>query len=282
MLLCSCSPGVYHHDFITLIGSGYMSKLLYRLERINKGSSAPIGFGAASHVDKTPAMALIGRLAQNYKQGANRLAKLGADAALLSGVAPGDELSEITRVLKNIPWGVLIQDMDGDKASELVKQGCDFFVLGSGEITIEAIKDQNPGYILSIPPNPDDKFLRVIEDLPVDAGFMSIGSIEPPITLQHLIALGSVRTMFDKYLIAEVPAEVSSNELEGLRDIGLDALVVDAGRSTERVLKTIRERLLDLPRQRKQRADRMNPVLPRHVSISSHDIDDDIDDDIDE
>lgn len=245
-----------------------MSKLLSRLEKINRGSQAPMGFGVAVRTEKTPAMALIGLLAQNYKQGANRLVRLKADGVLLEGAGLDGKLLEIAGALDTVPWGVKVEEMDGDKARGLVEKGCDFFVVSPERVTVEAVKDERAAYLLSLPSDVDDRFLRAIEDLPVDAVFMSIASTESPLTLQHLINIGSIRTMFDKYLILGVPATISAKEMEGLRDMGVDALVVDAGRSSEKVLGAIKENLLSLPRQRKLRSDRISPVLP-HMADSS-------------
>ena len=256
-----------------------MSKLLSRLEKINRGSPAPMGFGAVARTEKTPAMALIGLLAQNYNQGANRLVRLKADGALLEGAGLDGKLPEIAAALDTVPWGIKVEEMDGDKARGLVETGCDFFLVSPERVTVEAVKDERAAYLLSLPPDADDRFLRAIEDLPVDAVFMSIASTESSLTLQHLINIGSVRTMFDKYLMVGVPATISSKDLEGLRDMGVDALVVDAGRSSEKVLGAIKENLLSLPRQRKPRSERASPVLPRIVGASalSSDEEDDYD-----
>ena len=240
-----------------------MSKLLSKLEKINRGSPARLGFGTSSRTERTPSMALIGRLSQNYTQGANRLAKVEADGALLDGESLDSRLSDVAGALGNIPWGIRADGLDGEGSQGLLEKGCDFFVVSPEKVTVEAMKDDRAAYLLVLPPDADERFLRAIEDLPVDAVFMSLGSLESSLTLQHLITICSVRVLFDKYLAIEVPAALSSKEVEGLRDVGVDALVVDAARSSEKVLGNLKKALLSVPRQRRSRSERVSPVLPR-------------------
>ena len=110
-----------------------------------------------------------------------------------------------------------------------------------------------------------DGFLRALEDLPVTAAFTSL-AVDGPLTLQRLIDVGSLRTMFDKYLLVQVNPGLSARELEGLRDMGVDALVVDVAAASEDSLKALKESLLKLPRQRKPRSEKTSAVLPSGLS----------------
>ena len=246
-----------------------MSKLLSKFVKISRGSPAPMGFGHASRPQKTPAMAFIGLLSQNYKRGATRLNRIEADGALLRGVNPDQVLTDITGVLGEVPWGLEAEETNGDSVDTLVEKGCDFFLVSPDKVTVEAVKDDRAAFLLTLPPNADDSFLRTIEDLPISAVFMSIGHASSPLNLQHLIDIGSVRTMFDKYLLVEVPNTVSAKELEGLRDMGVDAVVVDAGQSSEKVLKGIKQDLLDMPRQPKPKLERTTPMLAVGLGASA-------------
>ncbi len=259
-----------------------MSKLISKFVRISRGSPAPMGFGHAARPPKTPAMAFIGLLSQNYKRGATRLTRLEADGALLQGVNPDRELSDIAEALGEVPWGLKAGEMDGDSVENLVERGCDFFLVSPDKVTIEAVKDDRAAFLLDLPPGVDDSFLRAIEDLPISAVFMSLGPVGSPLNLQHLINIGSVRTMFDKYLLVEVPNTVSAKELEGLRDMGVDAVVVDAGQSSEKVLRGIKQNLLDMPRQPKPRLERTTPMLAAGLRASADHADEENEEDEEE
>ena len=238
-----------------------MSKLVSRIEKISRGSPAPIGFGAASRAARTPAIALVGILSRNILEDAERLASLDADGALIDGEASDEDLAALTEALGSTPWGVKTADLDDKTADGLVQKGCDFFLIDAANASVESAKDDRADLILSIPADASDGFLRALEDLPIGATFISLNA-NGPLTLQSLIDVASMRTMFDKYLLVQAPSDLSAKELEALRDVGVDAVVVDVGSASEESLKTMKQRLLELPRQRKPRSERASAVIP--------------------
>ena len=242
-----------------------MSKLVSRIEKISRGSPAPIGFGASARADRTPAMALIGVISGNSTEDAKCLADLDADGALIADANSTEEFSSLAEALGSTPWGAKVDDLNGETADGLILQGCDFFLVDADSVTVEAAKDERAAFILSLPDGASDGFLRAIEDLPVTAAFTSLAA-DGPLTLQRLIDVGSLRTMFDKYLIVQVSPGLSDKELEGLRDMGVDALVVDVATASEDSLKAMKESLLKLPRQRKPRSEKAGAVLPSGLS----------------
>lgn len=242
-----------------------MSKLVSRIEKISRGSPAPIGFGASSRAAQTPAMALICVLSGNSPEDAKCLADLDADGALITDANSTEELSSLTEALGSTAWGAKVGDLNGETADGLIQQGCDFFLVDADSVTVEAAKDDRAAFILSLPEGANDGFLRALEDLPITAAFTSLAS-DGPLTLQRLIDVGSLRTMFDKYLLVQVNPALSARELEGLRDMGVDALVVDVAAASEDSLKALKEGLLKLPRQRKPRSEKTSAVLPSGLS----------------
>ena len=156
-----------------------MSKLVSRIEKISRGSPAPMGFGAATRAAQTPAMALIGILSQNSLEEAKSLASLDADGALLTGIDSGEEIASIAEALGSTPWGVRADALDGETADGLVQKGCDFFLVNPESVTVEAAKDDRAAFILSIPIGANDGFLRTLEDLPISAAFTSLADNGP-------------------------------------------------------------------------------------------------------
>ena len=250
-----------------------MSKLVSRIETISRGSPAPMGFGAVSRATQSPAMALIGIISKDAVDSARNLAELDADGAVLVGVDWGEDLTASAEALGAVPWGIKTDRLDEQAVSGFVDKGCDFFLASPDQVTVEAAKDDRAAFILSLPANASDGYLRALEDLPISATFTSL-TAEGPLTLKNLIDLGAVRTMFDQYLLVEVSADLSSKELEGLRDMGVDAVVVDAENSSADSLRDLQKRLMDLPRQRKARSEKASAVLPSGLSGSNaHDDD---------
>ena len=130
---------------------------------------------------------------------------------------------------------------------------------------VGALSDEEPAYLLSLPLDSEDRVLRAIEDLPVDGVVLSIDSLGGPLDLSQLMALSAVRCMFNKYLLVELPGVVGAGELRGLRDIGVDAVILDVGSVGEEALAGLQAELLNLPRQRKPRSSKSDAMLPRNT-----------------
>ena len=264
-----------------------MSRLLDRLERVNRGATNSMGFGNVARAEKVPPMVLLGTLSDPGKsaQGASILAQIGADGALIEGMSVEEIKEKLIKPLDKVPWGIGVQELVGEQTSHYREQGCDFVAFGPERTLLGALEDEDPAYILYIQPDMDERTLRAIEDLPVDAVLMSMKSVEPPLTLQHLITIASVRNEFSKYLLLEVTGVLTPRELEGLRDIGVDGLVVDATAHSAEELEGLRDSLLALSRrQRDKSRGSLNAVLPRSAyalpGTHSHEEDDDDEEEI--
>ena len=244
-----------------------MSKLLDRLERVNRGPTASLGFGAAARVQKVRPMALIGTLSDSSKaaEGASNLAKIGADGALIDGLGPEEIQKQLAQALDNVPWGVRVPALDSEQVSHHKEQGCDFLAFEPERASLGALGDEDTAYILSIQPDTDDRLLRAIEALPVDAVLLPFKSVNPPLTIEHLLAISSVRRAFSKYLLLELPGTPTSKEMEALRDIGVNGLIVDTTAISAEKLQGLHEGLLALPKRKRDRYDRAAAILPGAV-----------------
>ena len=256
-----------------------MSKLLDRLDRISRGTPNSMGFGAVSRTDKVPSMAMIGLISDRGKPAdqASILAKIGVDGVLVEGVEKKTALSSLSKALDKVPWGLRLTGIDEEAATRYREQGCDFLAFGTEGVTLSALEDEDSGYLLCIQPDWDERRLRAIEHLPVDGAVLALPSADPPLTIEHLIAIGLVRGEFSKYLLLEVPGLPTSGELEGLREIGVDGLVVDAALHSAEDLQGLRDRLMDLPK-RQRSTKKASAVLPSSAyapqSVVSNDDDD--------
>ena len=233
-----------------------------------------MGFGAATRVQKTPAMVLIGNVSRNYNQGASRLSQLPADGALVQGLQIDDNLSRVTDTLTPVPWGIRVNQLDQSSTKELLDRGCDFIIAPPEKSFVDAMTDDRAAYLMDLPAEPTERLLRAIEDLPVDAILMDSSTLQFPVTLADLISIASVRSMFEKYLIVQADVGISSKEIESLRNVGVDGLIVDA-QNTKKDLKDLQQRLLDIPKQRRAKSDRFAAVLPRSGGELTVDSDDD-------
>ena len=247
-----------------------MSKFLDRMERINRGPTSTMGFGAAARSEKLPSLALVGALSDPAKsaKGASVLAGIDADGALIEGHTNGS-LTKLAKALKNVPWGVRVEGLQQEQASRYRERGCDFLAFPPERALLGALEDSDTGYLLCVQPDMDERLLRAIEDLPIDAVLLPMASVEPPLTVQHLITIGSVRGAFSKYLLLEVAGVLSAGELEALRDMGVDGLVVDATALSSKELEGLKERLLAIPRRQSTGAGRPSAILPTSAHTPS-------------
>ena len=240
-----------------------MSKFLERLDRINRGATTTtMGFGAASSSETVPSMALLGILKDGKKleEEASVLASIGADGAIID-LENSEQIIKKMPNIEGLPWGVRAEDINADKARDYKEKGCDFIGLDPSGADVEALIDEDMGYLLYIQPDIDDRSLRGIEDLPVDAVVVPLQSNGSPLTLESLIKIGSVRTMLSGYLLLEVAEPRTPWELKVLKDMGVDGLVVNA--SSGEILKDLKESLTALPKRQRTRGARPSPLLPQ-------------------
>ena len=241
-----------------------MSKFLDRLDKINRGATRSIGFGASARTEELPAMAILGRLSDPAKsaQGAANLTKIGADGALIEGIEVEEISKALASSLDSVPWGICVQELRSEQTSHYREQGCDFVAFAAERAFLEAFEDEETAYMLRVQPDMDERHLRAIEDLPVDVVVLRLEALNLPLTIQHLITIGSVRNAFSQYLLLEMPGVPTSGELERLRDIGVDGLVVDAIRLSAKKLQQLKDRLLAVPRRPRGRSGKASAVLP--------------------
>jgi hypothetical protein len=263
-----------------------MSKFLDRLERITRGASRSLGFSPAARAEQIPPMALVGLLSNSAKtsEGAAALANIGVDGVLIGSAGVDDVGSQVVEALGSVPWGIRTAQLGSEKSSGYKELGSDFLAFGPEGSQLEALGDEDTAYILCIEREMDERSLRAIEALPVDVVLLRLDPIAHPLTIKHLIEVGAVRRMFSQYLLLEIPGVPSTKELEGLRDMGIDGLVVDAAKLSTEEIEGLKGRILALPRRQRNRQDRHAAVLPGTSAPlpgrpSREDDDDDDDDD---
>ena len=258
-----------------------MSKFLDRLDRLARGPAIPMGFGASTRVEKLPAMGLLASVTQEQVTSGS-LASSGIDGFLIKGAIGDGQLDSLLSHVGDLPWGVEVDGLNEDAASGFVSKGADFFRFGATGIEISALSEEEPAYLLSLPLDSEERTLRGVEDLPVDGVVLSVDSSNLPLDLSQLMTLSAVRCMFNKYLVVELPGVVATGELRGLRDIGVDAVILDVSSVAPEALAEFQENLLNLPRQRKPRASKSDAMLPRNafrIPASHQQQDDDDEDD---
>ncbi|MBI4198512.1 MAG: hypothetical protein HY533_05325 [Chloroflexi bacterium] len=251
-----------------------MSKLLDRLDRITRGPVRSLGFTPTSAREAVATMALVVQVADLKQAGATEALQAGADAIVALASGPALSLLEVKErpaLPEGSTWGVEIQALDGTQAEALKGLGCDFLVFGIEHTPVEALGEGECTRVLRVSPALEDTLLRNIEDLPVDVVIVSKPGPEGPLSLAHLLAIANVRAATSRYLLVEWDAPLSARELEHLRDMGVDGIVVNAsGEALAATVSALRERIGALP-ARKPRSEREGraPLLPRLEGMGS-------------
>ena len=265
-----------------------MSKLLDKMDKIGRGRTVSLGFGAGRRGEKFPAMAVVGVLTdkKKYSEQARILADVGVDGVLVDEAGAGKALTDLIKKFKGIPWGPKVGELGIEASGKFRESGCDFLAFGPEKALIGAMEGEDTAYLLSIEPDMEERYLRTIEDLSVDGVLLPSSTVGFPVTVQHLMTLGAIREAFSKYLLLELPGVLSGRELEGLRDLGVDGVVVNPSVLSKTDIEAIMASLKSLPKKPQSRSRKLDAVLPRasmgFVAGPEPDYDDDDGDDDDE
>lgn len=242
-----------------------MSKLIQRIERLGKDTPAPLGFGAATRRKAAPSMVLLAS-ASNLKS-VKALEGVFLDGLLFSiEDNSGSAMANATSILKDVPWGVQVENPTADQVKDLEEAGCDFITISGMAAPLEVLHNDELGKFLVVPPDLKEEHAHSLEVLPVDAVIYA-DTVSSPLTLDGLLNLAAARGEIGRAFLLPVIGVLSSWELECLRDIGVEGVVVDLDTSDAAGLKTLGQAILDLPR-RKTRNDFSSPSIPR---VSAHD-----------
>ena len=244
-----------------------MSKLLDLLERIRDGSPAPLGFGAA-RTETLPGMALVGRASRVTRpsrgrrpRGLSRAAVASLDAAIVDRGGSTDYLTEMGILLADLPWGAAVAELSAADAALLRESGADLVVATPDSAAAALTGEENLARLLAASTDWDDRELRAVAALPVDAFILDLKEVTGPWTLADLVRVGSISRRVDKYVLVEVSLPPVAADLEALRDTGVSGLVVDISNLSQTALAALKADLRAMPRPRPRRRERRAATL---------------------
>ncbi len=241
-----------------------MSKLLERLDRIAKGTAPALGFAPQGNRESVPTLVLLAWLAGKDQRHNSSLIKAGLDAILLPGSSAGTAgAAQQLKLLEGAVWGVAVEESGQEGLQAYKDQGCDFLVFGIDGTRVDALEEGQCARILRITADLPEPQLRGLEDLPVDIVILRKPAPEGSLSLAHLLAISNVRSATGRYLLLEWDAELTTRELEQLRDMGVDGLVITAEESQSKAIRTLRQRIDVLPRRKPRGEQKSVPLLPR-------------------
>lgn len=248
-----------------------MSKLSDAIRRSQRIESVPMGFGAARPAQK--ATMLVGLVGGDSTVAA-AAKEAGADIVLIDAGDADIASSDAERLHSSaagVPLGVLGK-LPATGVSELFAKGLDFAAFDPEKTPATALLDEDLGYVLKLPKEPDEIYLRSLEPLQIDALYLS--ELPATLTVARQIELGRISMFARKPIISQVSADTTNEELQCLRAAGVVVLLVDKPADVAKLKETV----LALPAKR-LRKDESRPVvsLPRAAVAAVPDDDDDDD-----
>lgn len=235
-----------------------MSKLADAIRRSQRVEAAPIGFGAARAAPKATMLVAAfvpdaGAVAAARERGAD-VVIIDARGANLSGP---DAVSARAAAADAV-LGAWLEAIGDETAADLRQAGIDFLLFDAERTPASALLDDDMGYVLALPPDPDDNFLRAAEPLALDGLYLA--SLPSPLTVAGQMSLNRVGFLSHKPLVCAVKADAPKSDLQALRAAGVAVVVVDGPAGGAARLK---ETVLALPARRQRREERPTLTLPR-------------------
>lgn len=240
-----------------------MSKLIQRIEQLGKASPAPMGFGAAARQPPPPAFVVLASSSSERKVSdlVQSPVEYPTDAILFTPESVDLEaLAKAASGLGDVPWGVRLRNGDTAGVTLLQEKGCDFIAFLPNQVSLELLQGEELGRLLVVPSALEKEQTQLLEDLPVDVTLWA-DPLPNPLTFEALMALATRRSYIAKPFLLSITAVPSPWELECLRNIGVEGLVLDLDKTDTEALKALWERIQALPR-RKPRGERPTPYLP--------------------
>lgn len=254
-----------------------MSRLIDKLSQFSQSVLQPMGFRAAQPKSLRPRMLLIASLPQADIDGlADYVA--GADAGLLpiSRLSSGSKvLQTVSQVVPDIPWGGWLSDTKQGEPGQIVKVDCDFVILPEASALLTVLENEEVGKVLQVEASLSEGLLRAVNELPVDAVFITAKQEGDFLTLRHLMLFQRFAALLTKPLLVSVPSNVTANELQALWEAGVSGVVVvaEVGRSKQglsELCQTIDK--LTFPSQRKHhRTEALLPYISGGTDIMGED-----------
>jgi hypothetical protein len=240
-----------------------LSKLAEKMKSVTRLASAPLGFGTA-RASTEPTMVLAG-IARDAKE-ARELAGRGADVVVLAGSKP-----EAGRELEGVIVGAIIPGKVDDEARAYREGGFDFVVFDPNAALATALLDETVGYVMILPKDADEADLRTLDAFQLDA--VDVGAVDGSLTVRRQIELRRISALTRKPLMARIRGDVSSRELQALRDTSVVIVAADKAEDVQKLRATID----GLPPRARRRDgdDRLTPLVPRAAAVDTDGEDDD-------
>jgi hypothetical protein len=186
-----------------------------------------------------------------------------------SGPLGDAEAKKLAGDANDVVLGLLASSLDGAQPANLKASGFDFIVFEPDTTPASALLEEDIGFVLTLPSQADELFLRSLDSLSLDALYLE--TLPSPLTVARQLELNRIGMFARKPLICLVQPDVTAEDLRCLRAAGCPVVVATGAEAA----KSLKETVMSLP-PRKTRRDESRPVaLPRGAVPIDEDEDDD-------
>jgi len=238
-----------------------VSQLINKLKIAARLEPLPLGFTGFNRSTPKPKPVLIARIKGDEKQAAELVR--GADGVFID--THQEEIAD--RFIKlmekepvQMPYGCWLGN----------NSACnnDFYMLNF-EADMNSVKAADTGKILIVEPEVEDKFLRQLDDLPVDAVLVGSPDGHPcRLTLKNYMLCHRLAVAVSKPLVIHAGNKTGSAEIEEMWEYGIDGVMVDVDSTEPDIVASFRDLIDKLDLSAKRKKIRLAPVIPSIGSSS--------------
>ncbi|MSQ41112.1 MAG: hypothetical protein EXR55_05560 [Dehalococcoidia bacterium] len=238
-----------------------MSKLIDKIEQAQQAAPRRLGFGPSTEQRHPPLPLLIGISGPAQGVPSSEMEK-HLDAIVFQVNRPKGALGKKADPGRG-PWGVWLDDPTAEAVRSLKEQGGDFVIFSPEGAPLQLLQEDDLAKILLVPLDWDQRMAPALHQLPVDGIAIALER-DAPLTVQQLLAVSGLRRLAGKPLLLSLPHKPSQEELQVLRDSGVDCIMVDAASLGLQGVEEIRRRINALPRrQYRPEGRRLSALVPQ-------------------
>ncbi len=241
-----------------------MSNLVTKLRIAARLEPAPMGFTGVNVDSPRPKPVLIARVGGEARKVVS-LVK-GADAVFID--THQEEVAD-----------KIIKQLGSEKGKNKTPIGCwlgnnpecksDFNVLVM-DTDMTLLKNAKEGKVLVVEPNIEDKYLKFLDDLPVDAIMVARSEGQPcRLTLESYVLCQRMALAISKPLVVHVGSNIGPQELSDMWDYGIDGVMVDVDSVNPSLINKFRGVIDSLDLAKKRKKIRLTPVIPANEAPQS-------------
>lgn len=232
-----------------------MSELIQKLKIAARLEVPPLGFAGVSKARIKPKPVLVARVSGDGKHSFSLVE--GADAVFIDTYQ--EEIADrfIKQLAKEngkMPYGCWLGNNSGCQN--------DFYALNL-DADMNQLKKTTAGKALVVEPDIEDKYLRQLDDLPVDAIVIEGKEGQTcKLSIKNYILCQRMAVAINKPLLIRVELKISAQDIEEMWDYGIDGFVVDVDAVFPEAVKDLRKIIDSLDLESRRKKSPISPVIP--------------------